>query len=332
MSNCRPSISVIMPILNGEKYLRAAIDSILSQTFQNFELLLLVEYGSNDISKTIIRSYVDERIVIIENNKRLGLPESLNVGIKTSKGKYIARMDADDIAYKDRLKIQFDYLEAHPDVDLLGANAYINGNPLQKTHLPEKYDEIRFVMCLRNCLMHPVIMWKKEAFEKEELYYNNIPHSEDYDFWIRVLPNHKVINLKKALFSYRIHGGSKTATSNWHRETCEIRNRMINYYGLDFKVMESFYAYSGSLEIFDKKKSCIKELVRQFNFKEIKDVFTREVSKIFIANGVEDYHNFWDYFEGLYSFSDKSYVRYVFGVELCKKWVREMLVKIIKEK
>ena len=118
----KPLISVVMSVYNGEKYLKRSIDSILNQTFKDFEFIIIND-GSTDKSLEIIKSYDDDRIVLIDQENK-GLTKSLNIGIKTASGKYIARQDADDVSLPDRLKKQVDFLEVREDVVLLGCRAY----------------------------------------------------------------------------------------------------------------------------------------------------------------------------------------------------------------
>src|SRR3989337_2996755 len=112
-------VSVIMSVYNGERHLRESVDSILNQTFQDFEFIIIND-GSKDQSKYILESYKDERIKLI-HNKNMGLTKSLNIGISIAKGKYIARQDADDISEPERLKTQYDFMEANPGLGLIGS-------------------------------------------------------------------------------------------------------------------------------------------------------------------------------------------------------------------
>ncbi|SVC41049.1 uncharacterized protein METZ01_LOCUS293903, partial [marine metagenome] len=111
-----PLITVLMPVYNGAKYLNEAIDSILNQTFQNFEFII-IDDGSTDDSVKIIKSYDDNRIRLVENRNNLGQSETLNKGLSLTRGKYIARMDQDDISMPERLKKQFEFMENNSDVD-----------------------------------------------------------------------------------------------------------------------------------------------------------------------------------------------------------------------
>ena len=119
-----PKITVLMSVYNGEKYLQETIESVLSQSYKNFELLI-IDDKSTDKTCLIINSFKDPRIKLIINNQRLGLSKSLNVGIKLSSGEYIARLDADDICHQNRLEIQKLYLENNPDCGILATNAIL---------------------------------------------------------------------------------------------------------------------------------------------------------------------------------------------------------------
>src|SRR5699024_5416050 len=120
--------SIIMSVYNAnEEHLRDAIESILRQTFKKFEFLIIDDASENNVDK-LITSFRDSRIIYLKNERNIGLTKSLNKGIKISKGKYIARIDSDDIAYPDRLQKQFDYLENHPEVGVLGSQAKLIGD------------------------------------------------------------------------------------------------------------------------------------------------------------------------------------------------------------
>ncbi|MCP8319033.1 MAG: glycosyltransferase, partial [Candidatus Methylarchaceae archaeon HK01B] len=115
-----PKITILMSVYNGEKYLREAIDSILNQTFKDFEFLIIND-GSTDRTVEILRSYHDSRIKIITNEKNMGLTKSLNKGLKIARSEYVARMDADDISYPRRLEVQYEYMKKNPDVGIVGS-------------------------------------------------------------------------------------------------------------------------------------------------------------------------------------------------------------------
>jgi glycosyltransferase involved in cell wall biosynthesis len=158
-------ISVIMTVYNGEKFLREAIDSVLNQTFQDFELII-IDDGSTDSTLKIINSYSDSRIRLIENIQNRGQSYSRNLGIKESKGEYVAIMDADDIMYPSRLEKQLDFLQSQNRIICFSWADIINetGEWVKlKTHISDS--QLIHAKLIFECpLIHPTAMWNKESF------------------------------------------------------------------------------------------------------------------------------------------------------------------------
>ena len=209
-----PVVSVILPVYNAEKYLQEAIDSILNQTFHDFELLL-VNDGSTDKSEQVIHQYKDSRIVYIKNEKNKGLIYSLNKAIDLAKGEFIARMDADDIALPHRLATQVQFIRHSPAgivasvVKLIDAD----GNPLQdwKDDLNNTSPEqIKQFLLRDNCIAHPTVVGKTEIFRKYKYRYEQ-KYSEDYDLWLRLLAdNYRIEKIEEPLLLHRILPDSAT--------------------------------------------------------------------------------------------------------------------------
>ncbi|WP_440956349.1 glycosyltransferase family 2 protein [Methanosarcina sp. Mfa9] len=199
-------ISIIMSVYNGENYLDESIQSILTQTFRDFEFIIINDC-STDNSLHIIEEYLekDDRIFLINNKVNLGLTKSLNLGIKRAKGKYIARIDADDIALLERLKIQYDYLEKNRDVFLVGSGAYYvdeNGKIITTSKPLTKTMDIEKKLSILNCLHHPTIMFRHEGF----MYREKFVYAQDYDFYLRLLSSKKnMSNISEPLINYRIN-------------------------------------------------------------------------------------------------------------------------------
>ena len=169
----KPLISVVMSVFNSELYVKEAIDSILNQTFEDFEFIILDD-GSTDKSVDIIQGYTDSRIRFFQNDKNLGLRGSLNRGLQLAEGKYIARMDSDDIAVERRFEIQVKYLEQHPDVVMCGGNVHylIDGKiKRNKEIFPCSFQEIRIALLRYNCFFHPTVMLRTDFIRAHELYY-----------------------------------------------------------------------------------------------------------------------------------------------------------------
>ncbi len=209
-----PTVTVCLPVYNASAYLRECIDSILGQTFPDFELLI-VDDGSTDESADIVRSYADPRIrFFMRSHDYIG---SLNFLLAESRGKYIARMDADDVMMPDRLKMQFEYMEEHPDVDILGGGAHCFGDE-NLTVTPFHDGPMRLEMFMRGCaLMHPTVMMRRSSVEKHHLRYDReFIYAEDYQLWVRALEvGLYVTNIEHPVIRYRV---SPSQISSVHRE------------------------------------------------------------------------------------------------------------------
>lgn len=202
----KPVISVVLPVFNAEKYLKEAIDSVLNQTFEDFELILIND-GSTDDSLKIVQSYTDTRIQLIQNDQNLGLIKTLNKGIYASKGTYIARMDADDIAINNRFEIQVKYLNNHPNCVAVGSNVIQFGAVNQVTSLPLNFKEIELSLLFENCMAHPSVMIKSETVKKHQIKYReDLIHLEDWGLWLELLEFGEIHNIREPLLEYRIEG------------------------------------------------------------------------------------------------------------------------------
>ena len=201
-----PKITVLMPVYNAEKYLKEAIDSILGQTFSDFEFII-VNDGSTDSSREIILSYKDRRIRLIDNEYNMGLIKSLNKGLDYAKGKYIARMDADDVSLPERLKKQINFMERH-NIDFCGTEAYIideRGRIIGSMKRARPDNELPAnILSNSTWLYHPSMIIKREAIGGVNLYSENYLHAEDFDLWSRLfLNNRKASVLPEKLLKYR---------------------------------------------------------------------------------------------------------------------------------
>lgn len=208
-----PKISVLMPVYNAEKFLREAIDSILNQTFRDFEFLIIND-ASTDNSKKFILSYKDPRIKYFENNKNLGVARTLNRGLRLAKGEYIARMDADDICFPDRLKLQYDKIITDKNLVIISSHFdWINekGNYNSTYRLASSPEEIFYELQFRNCLGHPTIIFDRKIIVKEFGGYDEKYEAEDYDLWLRVSQKYKIMKLNKVLMKVRRSKHNKTA-------------------------------------------------------------------------------------------------------------------------
>jgi glycosyltransferase involved in cell wall biosynthesis len=206
-----PKLTVLMPVYNGYKYLQEAINSILNQSFADFEFLIIND-GCTDNSTEVIESYSDKRIHYINRQKNRGLSYTLNEGIDLAKGIYIARMDCDDISLPTRLEKQIKFLEQNPEIGILGTSMQVISDQGMKLGLWEVANEdlnIRWVSLVRTPFVHPTIMIRKDILKQNNLYYLDVV-SEDYELWTRLLQYTKGANLQETLYKYRLNKGSLT--------------------------------------------------------------------------------------------------------------------------
>lgn len=202
-----PAISIIMSVYNGAKYLREAIDSILNQTFTDFEFIIIND-GSTDKTGEILKQYDDDRIVMIHNNENIGLTKSLNKGIQISKGKYVARMDGDDISMAERIEKQVQFMEKNKNVEVLGTDYYTideSGKRIEaKLRIPYTSEEIKKYIFLFNPFVHSSIMIRRSVIEELGIYDERFELAQDYELILRILSKYEGCNLKEELIAFRI--------------------------------------------------------------------------------------------------------------------------------
>lgn len=201
-------VTVLMPVYNAELYLKNTIDSILNQTYTEFEFLIIND-GSIDGSEEIIKSYTDPRINYVKNDKNLKLIKTLNKGIDLAKGKYIVRIDADDFALKDRLAIQVEFMERNSGIIASGSFYYVINEfneRIEDKQLPITNQEICFSMLFFNPICHPSVIWRNDIVKNNKIYFKEeYIHAEDYKFWYDLSQFGHLANISKKLIEYRIH-------------------------------------------------------------------------------------------------------------------------------
>lgn len=216
-----------MAVYNGEKFLEQAIDSILLQTFAEFELLIIND-GSTDRTDEIIRNYQDSRLTYIINTQNIGCVLSLNKGLSLAKTDLIARMDADDISEPTRLEKQFNFLRDNPEIDIVGSHINFIDETSKKigSHIyPISNNEIKASVLFGSPFAHPCVMFRNEKFKALDLVYRQEYHyAEDYDLWQRVLTELNGANYDEILLDYRI---SSSQVSNKHYHHQQIADKKI---------------------------------------------------------------------------------------------------------
>lgn len=205
-----PKVTVLMPVYNGERYLAEAIESILAQTFGDFEFLI-IDDGSTDESTSLLRLYTDPRIHCLTNDRNQGLAYTLNRGLELAQGEYIARMDCDDISLPERLRKQVQVMDACPEVGICGTwFQYMQSGEV--IELPSDAEEVKFQTFHRNVLGHPTVMMRTALLRRYNLEYNSeFSFAQDYELWSRCYIHFSIINLPTVLLLYREHQGQMSA-------------------------------------------------------------------------------------------------------------------------
>jgi len=238
-----PLVTVLMPVHNGEAFVADAIESILDQTFRDFECLI-IDDGSTDRSVAIIEGYGDSRIRLVRNEQQIELIRTLNRGLELARGKYVARMDADDISLPERLERQVGFLQANPGVGACGTWVVAMGDREGEIWgCPESAEEIRCRLLFGAALAHPSVCMRRDAFARHRLQFDEAyPHAEDYQLWRRASEIFPLANIGEVLLRYRIHAGSVSRTRLQEQEATvrRIHEEALSRLGLTPAEQELF--------------------------------------------------------------------------------------------
>ncbi len=219
-------VSVVMPVYKAKDTVSRAIESILSQSYRNLELIIILEEETDETTRKIIEDYVshDKRIRCLRKRGNKGVAISLNMGLEVAKGKYIARMDADDYSHTNRLSKQVQYMEEHPLVSVMGSLADIC-TPYEKyrCELPSDYENIKATMLFYDCLVHPSVMFRKETLIKGGWKYDENCIAEDYELWLRMMQECTIENINESLLDYFYDGIGNTSSDKTVRRNI-VRN------------------------------------------------------------------------------------------------------------
>lgn len=225
-----PKISVIMPVYNGEIYLRSAIDSVLSQSFKDFEFII-IDDASNDSSVQIIQGYNDERIRLFVNDVNMGVAATLNKGIDLAVGEYIARMDCDDISMPDRFEKQIKYMDSHDKTVICGSSVIIlNETGEYFRPYSESDGAIRADMIFNSAFVHPAVMIRASVLKIHNIRYDvDYERAEDYEMWSRIIRFGTCYNIQEPLLKYRHHSKQVTQTEKdiMANATNRVREKML---------------------------------------------------------------------------------------------------------
>lgn len=237
-------LSVLMPVFNSEKFLNESIKSILSQTFSDFEFIILDDWSS-DKSEEIIKSFSDSRIIFLKNFENKWISFSRNLLLKKAKWRFIAFMDSDDISLKNRFQKQIEFLEKNKNYQICGTNlSFIDSNwkEIFQKKFPENFEKIKKSLIFRNPMAQNTIFMEKKIFFDIWFYDENLDVSEDLDFWIRAFEKYKAFNIQENLVKYRIHN----TNSIFLKQKNHIKNTLF----LRKKMKKLWYKFSFKAKIF----------------------------------------------------------------------------------
>jgi glycosyltransferase involved in cell wall biosynthesis len=291
-----PLISVVLSVYNAEPYLVEAIESILNQTYENFEFIIIND-GSTDRSLKIIKSYDDKRIICISRENK-GLIASLNEGIQKARGKYIVRMDADDISLPKRFEAQVAFMEKNQDIDLCGTSVTAFGDNIKSNVWKPSKDNktIQTQLLFSSPLFHPTVIMRRDVILKYDLLYDEkFKHAEDFELWSRFAKYTKISNIQKPLLKYRILTDSitreadkdiehryqtiKTIFENYLKdlgiENSEEENRLHFNLTVNTRIRDNNIEFTSLKKYFDKIKNANSEK-HIFNTIELKKVLGKK--------------------------------------------------------
>lgn len=280
----QPLISVIMSTYNEEKYIETSLKSLLNQTFQEFEIII-VDDASTDNTRQLIQRLQDERIHLICNEENQGLTKNLNKALKYVTGKYIARMDGDDIAFPTRFEKQVQYMEKHPETMLVSCYTKSFGDSDLVFALPDDSEVLKVRMLVRPVYAHPGFMMRRELIEAGYRYNEEYRTAQDYEFASRVAEKYKIGLVPEILLLYRVHKKqvSAKAGNQQFNNADKIRKRQLERLGVRLSETE-WESYQelvkeskvDSLEHFDKVYEIIRKMLQ-----------SNEKSKIYNPNIME---------------------------------------------
>lgn len=251
-----PAISVLMPVYNAELYLNEAIDSILNQSFKDFEFIIIND-GSSDKSESIIESYDDDRIKYLKNDENIKLIKTLNRGLDAARGKYLARMDSDDISEPNRLMNQFNFMEQNSDVGACGTWCKTIGNRTSEGRYPTDDFMIAYKLLYQCSILHPSVTLRMSVLRENDLNYDmQYLHAEDYNLWYEISKHAELANLPEFLIKYRVHDTNISALgrSTQIANSSQIQKAIFKDLGIDVSEKELSIFEDFNHQVNDLKK------------------------------------------------------------------------------
>lgn len=259
-------VSVVMPVYNVEQYVEEAIESILTQSFLDFELII-IDDASTDRTLDVIKNFVDNRIRLFTNKDNIGLAASLNKGIRLAKGEYILRMDGDDISLPDRIKIQVGFMDSNPEIGISGTSIKLFGNASTINMYPLKDLSCKIHLLFGVPFAHPSVIIRKYDFISNYLYYDEklTQFGEDYDLWVRAAKVVKFSNIPNVLLKYRTYAQHHKEEAEYKRFSQGIRTRKKMLFDLGISLSDQEFFIYNSIA---KKQVLINSISNSLNYSE----------------------------------------------------------------
>lgn len=268
-----PEVTVLMSVHNGAATLKEAVESILAQTFADFEFLI-IDDASTDESAQILEGYDDPRMRVLRNEHNLGLTASLNRGLVEAEGTFIARMDADDVSRPGRLAKQVTFLKSNPEVGMVGSWVQTIGERREVWRYPTRHEDIWAEMLFNAVHVHSTVMLRSKVLNEHNLRYDErLLRAQDYDLWARLGRLTRLANLPEVLVDYRLHAGQVGARHEGDQQAAAsgIRRRLLEHMGLaleddDMALHNEISAGNGtgSIEYLARARAWL-ELIREAN-------------------------------------------------------------------
>ncbi|WP_299101264.1 glycosyltransferase [uncultured Winogradskyella sp.] len=279
-----PKLTVLLPVYNCAKYVGAAIDSVLMQTFKDFEFIIIDDASTDDTLK-IINTYSDARIKVIKQQNNYGITHNLNYGLTIAQGEYIARMDGDDISLPKRFEKQITYLDANPNVIVCGTNYKILDTDIIK-NLPSSHDDIKVELLYGSCFGHPTVMMRRSVFQENKIAYNTtLETAQDYNLWVRLLQYGELHNLTEVLLEYRIHEDQISKKRKVSQQIGGVKTKflLLNYLKPNLDEKEQ--------HLLEKILLSIKLEKEILEFNEINTFVTKTKQKLIKANSIRFFNS-----------------------------------------
>ena len=261
-----PTVSVVMPVYNGERFLAEAIDSILGQTFKDLELIV-VDDGSVDGTPAILSDFErrERRVSIHRHARNQGISATRNQGCRQARGSFIAVMDADDISLPSRLETQVAFLRSHPDIAAVGGWVQCVDEagrraPLTDTNYPTEPALVAWLMMFFNTMAHSTLMIRRECVNLDEVYNRDYSGTEDYDLLMRLSHVARIVNLPEVLVLYRVWSGNVSRDPRLHEQAIRVARNALSTLGVEISIEQAAALQGLSRDRFPNTSDAIQSL------------------------------------------------------------------------